>query len=348
VGNETARHRAGPPADVPSGLPGRNLRGGSPIPLLAVAAAAAVAVLSVVAVVAFSGGPANHPKAGPHSPTVLLAGDAPRVSVSPKPAIDAAAKDKVDDGPCQTPIPDSTPRPCVTGETAHPTLRVALVGDSVAGQWRRDLEVVAASQHWMLIVDLHGECPWTATLTAKLHGDAPYPSCQDWGAATLQDMLTKYKPDVIITSARPVLGTPSHPAPDPTSFGQIADGMVTYWQQLIDAGTRIVAIQETPEPGRNVPDCLARPGATPPECASPTKTADTPHSPLEQAVHKIADDRAELVDMNDLICGPLLCRPIIDYDILVYRDTHHLTLTYSLSLLPDLRRRLLATTALGG
>ncbi len=346
MGKETAKHRAGPTETVPSATPRRGLRAGSLIPLLAVA----VAVLSVVAVVAFTGWPPNHqpPPPGPHSPTVVLAGDAPRVSVSPKPAIVDAVRDKVDDSPCQTPIPESTPRPCVSGETAHPTLRVAVVGDSVAGQWRRDLEVIAAEQHWMLIVDLHGECPWTATLTAKLHGAAPYTSCQDWGAATLQDLLTKYRPDVVITSARPVLGTPSHPEPDPTSFGQIADGMVTYWRQLIDAGTRIVAIQETPEPGRNVPDCLARPGATPPECASPTKTADTPHSPLQQAVHKIADGRVELVDMNDLICGPLLCRPIIDYDILVYRDTHHLTLTYSLSLLPDLRRRLLATTALGG
>jgi hypothetical protein len=325
-------------------MPGRNVRGKSPIRLLA----AAVAVLIPVAAVALSGLLTAHPKSAPQPATVMLAGDAPRVTASPKPALVDAGHDKVDDGPCQTPIPDSLPRPCITGETAHPTLRVALVGDSVAGQWRRDLEVIAASQHWMLIVDLHGECPWTETLTAKLHSDAPYLSCQDWGAATLQDMLTTYKPDVVITSERPVLGTPSHPEPDATSFGQIADGMVSYWQQLIDAGTRIVAIQETPEPGRNVPDCLARPGATPPECASPTKTADTPHSPLQQAVHKIADDRAELVDMNDLICGPKLCRPIIDYDILVYRDTHHLTLTYSLSLLPDLRRRLLATTALGG
>jgi hypothetical protein len=48
--------------------------------------------------------------------------------------------------------------------------------------------------------------------------------------------------------------------------------------------------------------------------------------------------------MNDLICGPKSCRAAVG-NVLVYFDTHHLTQTYSQTLAPYLKSRLLATGA---
>jgi peptidoglycan/LPS O-acetylase OafA/YrhL len=268
-------------------------------------------------------------------------------SVPPAPPIPSVAQAPTDFDPfssCETPIPLVKPRPCFYGDRKNPKLTVALVGDSVANQYRSILAHMATKQHWLVISDLHGQCPWTATLMAQSGTTKPYTACHQWGAQVLSDMLTTYHPDVLITSERPVLGTPSHSKADPTSFGQIADGMVTYWKRLAAAGTRIVAVREAPEPGRNIPDCLSRAGADAASCTSSTKKAIIQHTALEQAVAKMGAG-AELMDINSLICNQHTCPPIIG-NVVVYRDTHHLTQTYIGSLEPYFAEQLLATRAM--
>jgi peptidoglycan/LPS O-acetylase OafA/YrhL len=269
-------------------------------------------------------------------------------SAPPQPTPAQAPQDFVGGGGgnCQTPIVSTPPRPCVLGVTSGYKLTVALIGDSVADQWRSAILVLAAKYRWRLITGLHGECPWTATMTAKLRTDQPYVRCHNWGKLLLTSMVKTYHPDVVITSARPVLGTPTHSTPDPTSFGQIAAGMVTYWKALAAHGTRVVAIRESPEPRRDVPACLTKPGAKPQDCATPVSRAIVEDSPLQQAVAQ-AGSFASLVDMDHLICAPTTCDPIVG-NVVVYRDTHHLTETYIRTLRPYLFRRLLATGAFTG
>jgi hypothetical protein len=48
--------------------------------------------------------------------------------------------------------------------------------------------------------------------------------------------------------------------------------------------------------------------------------------------------------MNPLVCGPTVCAPVVG-NVVVYRDSHHLTNTYSKTLEPYLLRRLLDTKA---
>jgi hypothetical protein len=147
---------------------------------------------------------------------------------------------------------------------------------------------------------------------------------------------------VLLASDRPVLGTPGHSTPDATSFGQIADGMVTYWRQLAAHGTKIVGIEEAPEPKRNIPDCLSRRGASPADCTTSPRNALIQHTPISQAVAAMGKGAAHLVDMNSLICGPTSCDPIVG-NVTVYRDTHHLTATYVRTLQPYFEQQLVAT-----
>ncbi len=260
---------------------------------------------------------------------------------SPVPSIALAPQDYAPYSQCMTTPSLTAPRPCFYGDQRHPRLRVALVGDSVANQYRTILAGLARTRHWLVITDLHSQCPWTSTMTS-LH-NRPYTMCHDWGVQVLHALLTTYHPDVLITSERPVLGTAVHPTADAVSFGQIADGMVKYWRRLAAHGTRIVAVRETPEPRRNVPDCLSRPGATMRACTTSTARAIVQHSPLQQAVAKMGP-AAELLDVNSYICLPTVCPPILG-DVVVYRDTHHLTQTYIRSLQPYFVRKLLNTRA---
>lgn len=278
------------------------------------------------------------PKSTPTLPSAIPASAVPPIALAPQ--------DFAPYSQCETPPAELAPRPCFYGDQRHPRLRVVLVGDSVANQYRSILANMARTRHWLVISDLHSQCPWTATMTTLQHSGAPYSVCHDWGAQVLHDIMTRYHPDVLVTSDRPVLGTAAHPASDAVSFGQIADGMVSYWSQLAAHGTKIIAIRESPEPGRNIPDCLSRPRATIRSCTTSTRKAIVQHSPLQQAVAKMRAD-AELLDVNSAICYPSLCPPIIG-NVVVYRDTHHLTQTYIRSLEPYFVLKLLATRAVHG
>jgi peptidoglycan/LPS O-acetylase OafA/YrhL len=308
--------------------------------------ATAITVLIPVVLVAFYSPPkafsgtvdAKHPGAA------VLAGDATAAKgVAPIPSPDEAPLDVDPFSACETPIPSVAPRPCTYGSPAGAKLRVALIGDSVANQYRAILSKAATQRHWYVVTDLHGQCPWTATTMARSGTSDPYTACHDWGRMVLHDMITKYKPDVVVTSERPVLGTPDHPKPDATSFGEIADGMVQYWKQLAAHGIRVVAVRESPEPGRNIPDCLSRPGNDAAACTTPTSKAILTDTALQQAVAKMRGG-AELMDLNSLICEPASCPPIIG-NVVVYRDTHHLTQTYITSLAPYFLRKFVATKA---
>jgi hypothetical protein len=70
------------------------------------------------------------------------------------------------------------------------------------------------------------------------------------------------------------------------------------------------------------------------------------HSPATSFAARATKGTVPVIDMNDLICGPRECRPVVG-NVLVFMDQHHLTPQYSQTLAPFLRQRLLATGLFG-
>lgn len=208
------------------------------------------------------------------------------------------------------------------------------MGDSKAGQLLPALEDLASRNGWHIIAYLRSRCPWSATLTTVGAGDdSPYTNCQDWGRAVLGELEDGPAPDVLITAARPVVGVPDHPRPDATSFRAIARGMGTYWEAMEARGTEVVAVRETPEMGVDIPDCLSAPGATIADCSRSQADALPASPPTVQATQ--ANEDVPLVDLTPYLCPDGNCSPVLG-DVVVYRDAHHLTRTYTLSLAPYL------------
>ena len=112
---------------------------------------------------------------------------------------------------CLVPQSSPTPKECVYGDTAKPVLTVALVGDSIAGNWFAPLEQIAVKRHWRLVTDLHSACPLSATMTITPNAGGAYTACRSWGTAVLHDLETTVKPDVVITSDLAELATVAHP-----------------------------------------------------------------------------------------------------------------------------------------
>ncbi|HEY0938038.1 MAG TPA: acyltransferase family protein [Trebonia sp.] len=233
----------------------------------------------------------------------------------------------------------SVPTQCVYGDTSHPVLTVALVGDSIAGNWFTPLEQIARQRHWKLVTDLHSVCPLSATMMIEPKTGGPYTACHTWGAAVVHDLVRTIKPDVVITSSYEGLATTGYPAGGAAAQEDIGDGMAAYWKQLGDHGIPVVAIKESPDVGINIPDCIARNPASPQTCTIPTARAVRPDVPTVYATRAAAGS-VPLIDMNRLICGPVSCLPVVG-NVLVYQDDHHLTSNYALTTAPYLEARLL-------
>jgi hypothetical protein len=236
-----------------------------------------------------------------------------------------------------------TPIVCSYGDTAKPTLTVALVGDSIAGNWFPALDKLALRYHWKLVVETHAYCTFTATWLVLLSNGARYTSCHEWGVSVLHDLLTSIHPNVVITSDLADLGSATHPRLGPQAFADIAAGMASYWTQLEDHGISVVPIKETPTMSFDPPDCVAKYGASSARCEEPVSKAIPSDPPTVQAT-RLMHGNVKLIDMNKFVCGPAECPSVVG-NVLVYFDPHHMTSSYSKTLAPYLATRLFSSSA---
>jgi peptidoglycan/LPS O-acetylase OafA/YrhL len=262
------------------------------------------------------------------------------------PALDAAVRDRgpafgLDGSPrCFVSVLSSEPMFChYGGENAR--RRIVIVGDSHAGHWLPAFEVMAEATGWRITGLTKSNCPFTDRMIQFVsHGvDRPYVECLDWGRKVL-DWLLEYKPDLVIisNSSRHVL--PGKDAPE-ESQATIAEGMVAYANRLLGAGIRVAAMRHTPWQSERVPTCMARPGASVASCSTPEPLA-APEASAELAAR--LDGRIHLLDTRRFFCADGIC-PVVIGNVLVYRDSHHLTATYARTMAPILRDEIAALLA---
>jgi len=238
----------------------------------------------------------------------------------------------------------STDKVCTFGDTKNSVLTVALVGDSVAGNWFPALEKIALQRHWKLVTDLRGRCSWTTVMLIDPTTNAPFTSCQQWGQAALKDLVTTIKPSVVITSGMPEDGTVDHPQLGPAAYQEEAAGTAQYWTDLENHGIDVVAIRETPYPVIDESGCVAQHGRNSPQCSVPTAKAILPNPPTILA-SRDTGGKVKVINMNNFICGPQECKPVIG-NVLVYIDDRHLTATFGRTLTKYLEPRLLKAAPL--
>jgi hypothetical protein len=116
------------------------------------------------------------------------------------------------------------------------------------------------------------------------------------------------------------------------------DGFLEAWKKYVDGGSKIVVIRDNP---RNVPEvleCLEANETDPEQCAVDRDDAFLKPDNMVLAAQKIPSD-AVVIDLTDLFCDEDRCFAAIG-GVVVYRDSHHLTSTFTVSLAPELARRL--------
>jgi peptidoglycan/LPS O-acetylase OafA/YrhL len=233
------------------------------------------------------------------------------------------------------------PKRCVYGDPGS-AVTVALFGDSHAGQWFPALEALARANDWRLLSFTKSAC--TSADATVYHGTfkRAYTECDEWRARVF-DLLDAERPDLVIISNSSYNlwndGSPVSFADRPDLWAAAMDRTLARVGRSAGA---VVVIGNTPKQAADPPVCLSAHLHDSLACATPrSKAVDAARTEADRAAASRAG--ATFVDPTPWLCSADTC-PVVRGRYLVFRDTHHLTTTFSAALS---RRLGLALPALG-
>jgi hypothetical protein len=236
-----------------------------------------------------------------------------------------------------TTAPDTSAK-CVFGDP-NGSYTVALVGDSHASALFPGVNAVATAHGWKLIPYLKINCPFL-DLKLDWYGPprTPYPECDTWNPVILSK-LQKSPPNLIIISMSRWIFTHD------TGQENVTDEAASLIRMIkkLPAASRVVIIQDPPLPTVwKVPECLASNLTNYTKCDYPRYNGTGSGMGLREQ-QAAAATGAGLIDLTGTICpGSGSTCPVVQNGMIMWRDDHHLTATYSASLGPVIDAKLVA------
>jgi hypothetical protein len=228
-------------------------------------------------------------------------------------------------------MPKATlPRSCVYGDP-NGSYTVALVGDSHISHFFPAFERVALERGWRLIVMVKVSCPLIDMPIRYIPEQRRhYTQCATWNENVIA-RLAKSPPHLT------VVGFSHFIYPMSATNNTAARKAAAVARMLRRLPGRTVLLADSLVSAVDVPVCLA---ANPHDirlCATPRRRAYRGHAVIEGRA--AAQAGVPMIDIADRICSGDPCPAVVDRMIL-YRDTHHLTATFTRSLASDVARLL--------
>lgn len=213
---------------------------------------------------------------------------------------------------------------------------IAMVGNSHAEHWMPAMDALAQVRDIKVVVYLKMGCSLNIRDDAQYRG-LDISDCRDWSREVIE-LLTADPPDWVFTTAT----APVWPSGGDTVPAEYLD----VWAALAERRLNVLAIRDTPwlrgPTGirYSAVDCLAA-GGDSATCGMPRATALAPVNPA--LAHVAAFPNMRLLDLTDSVCGPEICR-VVEGNVLVYHDEHHLSASYARTLAPELERQIGSAT----
>jgi peptidoglycan/LPS O-acetylase OafA/YrhL len=232
---------------------------------------------------------------------------------------------------CAAQVAVIRPPDCVYGDPEG-DITIALVGDSHAGQWFPALETLANARGWRLLPYVKLSCPFIDMRVEHLTLKREYTECAAWREEVIA-VLAERRPDIVVV-------TMSHRGIFPTLAADRTlerEGEAIGRAVLRLPGRALVMI-DTFRTSTDIPGCIAANPADVRPCAISREIGMTRYFGVrERIAAEVAG--AGVVDLISSVCAAMPCQVVRD-GMIVYRDNHHLTATFSASLAPALEAAL--------
>lgn len=219
---------------------------------------------------------------------------------------------------------------CTYGDAASDKV-VTLAGDSHAQQWIPALNLITRQRGLKLEVYTKANCSFTTQEVYLPVEQAPYPQCLEWSRA-LRTLLGAKPPRALFVSAeyRPAV-VDGKRVDDRDEL--IGAGMREAWAPAIAAGVPVITVLDTPRPPFDVPECVAGNTTSLRQCSFSRAKAlrRTGSGALQYAAAGLRGVTS--LDLRPAVCPSDPCAAVIG-NVLVYRDTNHVSATYSRTTAP--------------
>lgn len=261
-----------------------------------------------------------------------------------RPLATAAPDDRpsfYDDGSgCQVRDGDAVPKPCEWGDLSSDRT-VVIVGDSKMAQWQPPIARIARREGFKVVQLTKSACPFTDASLDRGNRD----DCRAWGRAALDDILA-LKPDLVIASHRQNTALPpGRTARQDETADAMVDGLVSYWTTITRAGIPVLALLDNPAPSdQPVYECVAQHPKDLTQCAFDRDAGIAASGAPTARAAAARVPGVMTADLTDTVCPDGdRCAAVIG-NVLVYRQTVHLTATFVDSAEPQLDAALGAAT----
>ncbi len=221
-------------------------------------------------------------------------------------------------------------KPCVFGNP-HGSKTAVLMGDSIGAQWLPALEAMLEPTQWKIVVLTKSSCPMVDAPFFYVRIGREYTECTRWRDAAVAWLATQ-KVDRLFIG-----GTAS----SAFTHEQWTVGTRRLLMRLTPHASETYVIEANPTLGIHGPACLAQQGidADTSQCKG---TADNRHYAfvadlLHHVVRSIPG--VHWIETRGLVCPANECVAMRD-DVVVFRDSQHLTATFVSSAGPYFRKQL--------
>ena len=222
--------------------------------------------------------------------------------------------------------------PCIYGRK-NSSYRLFLVGDSHAAQWTPAVRWVAEKYGLALYVRTKVSC--------NFYGEGVSRECEKWRAKVVAE-IERTRPDIVImalfSGERPWRTLSKY------QLHNLANAERKTIQRITTAGAQLFMISDTPAFEDNPLDCLFNNRNLESTCRWPLQQS-LPSDGFPWSFSRRPPPGVGIIDLSDRFCWDAFCYAAND-DVIIMRDTHHITATFSETMGPVFAQRLGSISAI--
>lgn len=216
---------------------------------------------------------------------------------------------------------------CDYGAPREPGRKVlSLIGGSHAEHYLPALDAIGLEHDFTVETVVMAGCSMGSGPAAEEAATSEI--CREWQRNAMDHLLAT-RPDAVFTNS-------TRPAPEFGTGDRVPTRYLDVFVRLADAGIPVVGVRDlpwlmTPDGETREPfDCMAV-RDDPVACGVQRSLSLSPEDPAVAALGGLPG--VSLLDFSDLHCGPENC-PAVVGNILVYRDAHHFSKTFVMTMRP--------------